>query len=76
MNSTSSISNGLCRLCISSVCFVVLGWSHYLAHAGLKLMILLPQPPRYWITDMYHHTQTMYFFWSEFRWSVPFNEFI
>jgi hypothetical protein len=29
--------------------------SHYIAQAGLELIILLSQPPKCWITGMYHH---------------------
>jgi hypothetical protein len=29
-------------------CFFTTG-SHYVAYAGLKLVILLPQPPKYWV---------------------------
>jgi hypothetical protein len=30
----------------------------YVTYTGLKLRILLPQPPKFWITVMYHHTTT------------------
>jgi hypothetical protein len=41
--------------------------SYCIAQAALelpddfKLLILLPQPPKYWITDMHHHTQPSLF---------------
>jgi hypothetical protein len=32
------------------------------AQGGLRLQILLPQPPECWITGMYHHAQLAGFF--------------
>jgi hypothetical protein len=42
---------------MKSAVHIVEGRSHYAAQADLKLKILLPLPPKCWITDVYHHDQ-------------------
>jgi hypothetical protein len=45
--------------CCFLFCFVF--WhrvSHYVAQAGLKLTILLAQPPKFGITGVNHHSQS------------------
>jgi hypothetical protein len=37
-------------------------WTHYIAQAGLKLMILLPQCPDAGIIGLSHYTQACFFF--------------